>query len=260
MQAPVLPGSAPPVLDPGVCHVWWARPENATEALLELLDEQEQRRYGSYRERRDRDRFLVACGLMRLALGHQLKQQPSSVTLLRDCTTCGRPHGKPRLAPGVPRIELSASHGGDRIAVALAHGPALGVDVEPVAARLPVDELAPHVLTPEEASELERWSGTRRVEALLRYWTRKEAVVKATGKGLAIPLRSFAVTSPADPPDVVAWPSMPGRGEEVWLYDLQPGVGHVASLAVLGPPLEVVELDGAWLLEPVGDGADSGRW
>jgi 4'-phosphopantetheinyl transferase len=248
------------MLERGVCHIWWAHPGSATETLLELLDEQERQRHGFYRERRDRDRFLVACGLVRLALGHQLRQQPASIPLLRDCTTCGRPHGKPRLPPWFPRIELSVAHGGDRIAVALAHGPALGVDVEPVVPSLRVDELTPHFLAPAEAKELEGWSGTRRVEAALRYWTRKEAVVKATGKGLAIPLRSFAVTGPGDPPGLTAWPPMPGRVREVSLYDLHPGVGHVASLAVLGPPLEVLELDGARLLELVDGAAARGRW
>lgn len=191
----------------------------------------------------------VGCGLLRFALGHYLDWQPSTVPVLRTCPTCGRPHGKPRLPSTLPRIDLSVSHGGDQVAVALSHSAAVGVDVEPVPASFPVDALVPYGLSPGEAGGLEGLSETRQTAALLRYWTRKEAVVKATGKGPVVPLPSFAVTGPEDPPRIIDWSLALGFHTQMSLHDLHPGTGHLASLAVPGERVEVTELDGSSLLE-----------
>ena len=76
---------------------------------------------------------------------------------------------------------------------------------------------------------------------LLRYWTRKEALLKATGDGLAVDPATITVTPPEAPPALVAWSATPPLEADVHLFDLNPGPGHVASLAVLGPRLAVVE-------------------
>jgi 4'-phosphopantetheinyl transferase len=234
--------------DPGSCHVWWARPGDANPRLLSLLDSDERQRLQALRRQPDRDRFLTACGLMRLALSQYVHQPPSAITVLRTCPICSRPHGKPRLTSGLAPIELSVSHAGDRVAVAIAWRTPIGVDVEQIRADLPVDELISQTLTPEEAKELDDLCGTGRVVCFLTYWTRKEAVVKAIGRGLAEPLRSFSVTRPDEPPRITTWPAAPELAGRLSLHDLHPGDGHLATLAVIGDCRQVDERDGSALL------------
>ncbi|MFD0025475.1 4'-phosphopantetheinyl transferase family protein [Streptomyces sp. NPDC058382] len=64
----------------------------------------------------------------------------------------------------------------------------VGVDAEAIR-ELPVDELARNVLTPREReSVLAAPAGLLRSRAFLRCWTRKEAVLKATGVGIVTDL------------------------------------------------------------------------
>jgi len=186
---------------------------------------------------------------MRGALGRYLGQPPSTITILRTCSGCGRLHGKPRLAPRLGPIELSVSHGGDRVVVAVTWDTPVGVDVEPISADLPVDKLLPQVLTPREAEALNGLSGMGRVTGFLTYWTRKEAVVKALGEGLTMPMAGFQVTPPREPPRITAWPTAARGREPMSLHDLHPGGHHVASLAVHGDCWQVVEQDGSALLD-----------
>ncbi|HEY8201142.1 MAG TPA: 4'-phosphopantetheinyl transferase superfamily protein [Actinomycetota bacterium] len=240
--------AAPPPLIPGGCQVWWARPADAHPGLRTLLDPDERERWTALRQPADRDRFLVGCGLVRLVLAGHLGQPPGRIGISRSCRDCGKPHGKPRLTPPAPRpLEFSVSHSGDRIVVALAEGTPLGVDVEQVREGFDVDELAPEALTAEEAETLRALRGQERTLGFLAYWTRKESVVKATGRGLAIPLKAFGVSGPHEPPRLV-WAQDPVLAGQVWMHDLDPGPGHVASLAVLGRCTAVAACDGSALL------------
>ena len=56
------------------------------------------------------------------------------------------------------------------------------------------------------------------------------------------------MTPPDAPPELVAWETTPPLGAAAHLFDLSPGPGHVASLAILGPRLAVVERDGEGML------------
>jgi 4'-phosphopantetheinyl transferase len=103
-------------------------------------------------------------------------------------------------------------------------------------------------------SELER----RAIEALpleqqnlafLRYWTRKEALLKATGHGLALPLRSVSVSAHDAVPALLAWTAEPPLEGPVHLLDLAAAPDRPpAALAMLGERLDVVEHDAGPLL------------
>ena len=227
-----------------ICEVWWARPDAARPWHRELFTADELGRADAYRRPEDRDRFTVGCATSRLVLGRLLGLAPADVPLRRDCESCGRPHGRPRLPGG--GLHLSVSHSGDWVAVAVTDLGPVGVDVERHAPR--AAELADTVLAPAEAAVLARLPEAERGTALIEYWARKEAVLKATGDGLRAPLSGVVVTAPGEPPALLSYEGRPGL--VMALRELSPRPGYAAVLAVAGlaDPPQVAEHDATGLL------------
>jgi 4'-phosphopantetheinyl transferase len=240
-----------PPLDDGACQVWWARPRQVPEPLLRTaLSDTERQRADRYRREDDQLRSLSGAWLLRSALAAHLGASPDGVKLDRTCDECGEPHGRPRLV-GDAGIELSVSHSGDRVAVAISRAGPVGVDVEridmkPQAADL-ADPVSADVLSGAERVGLESIPRGGRHVAFIRIWVRKEALLKATGHGLRLPLDQVEVSGPAEPPALIRWPL--GRSpDEVTLLDLDAGPAHAAALALLtGGPVAVSELDAGLL-------------
>jgi 4'-phosphopantetheinyl transferase len=144
--------------------------------------------------------------------------------------------------------ECSVSHSADRVAVAIGRTGPLGVDVEDLDRRTGERDasLVDMVLTGAEAAELTRYGAP---DGMLTYWTRKEAVLKATGEGLRVGLRQVVVSAPDLEPAVVSSgydAALPARAQ---LRTLHPGTGYLACLAALDTPgLSVTELDADQLL------------
>ena len=126
--------------------------------------------------------------------------------------------GRPQLAPLAGRMEawpsFSISHSRGLVAVAIGPCPSIGIDVERIDARC-IDPLplAQSAFDPLEADWVAGATQPElRCERFFRLWTIKEALVKAVGRGLALPLNSFAVQ--AEPPRI-----------EICPFDLRPD-GH----------------------------------
>jgi 4'-phosphopantetheinyl transferase len=195
-----------------------------------------------YRQSGDRARFLVAWALARSVAGAMVGLPPDEVPVDRTCRRCGAGHGKPRVVAAGASIELSLSHTAGRVVVALSMERPVGVDME--ADTLLGDEVSPVLLTPHERHALEQAGGISSM-ALLRAWVRKEAVVKATGDGLLMPLNSFAVSPPTTPARLVEWPPDPTLPGRLTLRDLSCGQGYVAALAMIGDLGDIWEHDGS---------------
>jgi 4'-phosphopantetheinyl transferase len=212
------------------CEVWWATRADVRPEHVDLLNEVERRRRDRYLRDEDRDRFTLGVVVTRMALAPLLGVPPERVPLSRACRDCGEPHGPPVLSgSGADGPYLSVSHSGDRVAVALAAAGPVGVDVEAVR---PLDEgIQRHVLAPAESLD----GGE-----LLSYWTRKEAIVKATGDGLRVPMTSITVSAPGEPPRLLAWPDRADLVGRFTLRPLDPGPGYFACLALIDQPTVTV--------------------
>ncbi len=191
---------------------------------LSVLNAEERRRAGAFVHGRDRIRYGVAHTALRRVLGACVGLAPEAIVLGRDtCPCCGGPHGRPVLTDPPFPVHFSLSHGGDVVMIGVA-SEAIGVDVEPVALRRAVGDLAA-ALHPAEQAELAALPAEDRPAGFTRVWTRKEAYLKGIGTGLGRDLAAdyLGTTERAAPPagwTVVDVPTLPG---------------HAAACAVQGP-------------------------
>ncbi|HWG80304.1 MAG TPA: 4'-phosphopantetheinyl transferase superfamily protein [Stellaceae bacterium] len=249
MSSAMAASAVVPPLRAGECQVWWARPAAGRRSLLALLDAGERGRCARFHRDADRARYLAAHALARLVLAGHLGIPAPALSFRATCRQCGASdHGKPRLRIAGAGLEFSLSHSGARVVLAVARDAPVGVDVERLNAERDFAALVPAVLSAAEQPAVAALPAAERAGAVLRYWTRKEALLKATGDGLGVAPAALTVTPPDVPPALVAWEAAPPLDAAAHLFDLSPGPGHVASLAVLGPRLAVVERDGDPLL------------
>ena len=205
-----------------VCDVHWAWLAALRPHHLRLLDGAERDRRAAYLHDRDRDRFALGAALLRIVVGTRTDVAPDRVRIDRTCSSCGEPHGRPRIAD--EPVEVSVSHSGDVAAIAVTDGGPVGIDVEAVR------QLQYRSLLDEVCAGTERgW--VRSVRDFFVYWTRKESVLKAVGVGLDVPMSGLVVTPPNEPPRLLAYRE--GAPISARMADVAPSAGYSGAVTVL---------------------------
>ena len=202
------------------CAVHWMSTREVSADDLEMLSAAELHRMSRLRRRADRTRFACASILARRVVAMGTGLDPHTIVIDRRCASCGAEHGKPT-TPGLG-LFVSIAHAGDVVGVAVAQGGDVGLDVEPITDG-DLLGLSRDILGAGETA--------RSSTDVLRYWTRKEALVKATGDGIVVGLTGVVVTSPGDPPEMLAYPGR--QGLRARMADLRCRAGYVASIAML---------------------------
>ncbi len=217
-----------PQLEPGHVHVWRAclSPAPLGAAGEEWLSREERDRARRFLRGADRDRFLRSRQVLRHLLGGYLARPPAEIEIYAG------PLGKPSLANGGPGdLRFNLSHSGDMALYAFRLGAEVGIDLER-AGRVRLGDLASAgFLSPGEKRDLAQLEGRSRQAALLRCWTRKEAVIKAIGEGMAAPLMEIEVSVTPEAPILRRWPGGGVAACEWALLDLDAGPGYAACLA-----------------------------
>lgn len=145
----------------------------------QLLSPDEQARAERFHFERDARRFTVARGTLRLLLGERLNIPPQDIQFIYT------DKGKPQLRHNTD-ITFNTSHSHERALHAFARARDVGVDIEYQERKVDYEALAERYFTKNELAWLRTMSALERKPAFLSCWTRKEALAKATGAGLAM--------------------------------------------------------------------------
>jgi 4'-phosphopantetheinyl transferase len=185
-------------LAPTDVHAWYARIEELLSAHprdeLEAVLTDDERARCERGIARVRDERLVSRALLRHGLSWYTDRSPASWRFEENA------YGRPELHDATaPTFNLSHSRG--VVAAVFSWRREVGIDVEDTHRRADGEGID-HFLAPRERAALRPLSGDTRRETFFRYWTLKEAYMKARGVGLSLGLDSFTVDLSVDPPTI----------------------------------------------------------
>jgi 4'-phosphopantetheinyl transferase len=169
-------------------HVWTcdlARSAADIAALACMLSEPELARAARFGLPELRERYIVGRATLRTILGKTLGIEPARVAIVRGN------RGRPMIEGG--KIDFNVSHTRGMAIFGVVRDGRIGVDIEHRDRALNVEGVARKFMSVAEQAMLGRLDGDARRHALLRLWTCKEAMSKATGDALAAPFRRLDV-------------------------------------------------------------------
>jgi len=207
---------------------------------LALLSSDEQERAARFVRARDRRRFARCRAAVREILGSLLGQPPARVRFRAGG------QGKPELDPagfsggspggqaedGRPAIRFNISHSAELALVAVCRGRELGVDLERVRPIVEADRIVASYFSPREQSDFAAIGDEHKELAFLRGWTRKEAILKGLGIGLAGLAAHYETGFSLTALTRGFTPAAPRPSVDKWqIWEAAPRAGFVAALA-----------------------------
>lgn len=174
-------------------------------------------------------RFVHPIDSVRHLMGRALVRRTLSATVQAPvsadfpCTQWGKPYWPHE------EIDFSITHSGNMVWAAFCKKGTVGIDVEEIRMTPDIPKLAAQ-LHPRECAVIQEQSTTKRTTTFYRCWVRKEAVLKACGKGLSKALDGFCVHTDAretqwlesiDTPPLETW----------YTYDISMPDNYLCSVA-----------------------------
>lgn len=205
-----------------------------------MLSAGERERAARFHAEPHRQRFIAAHGLMRQVLSSLLGMAPVDLQFAQG------EHGKPRLAGAAADsgLAFNLSHSGSWALLGWSWQADIGVDIE--LWRKVSDEaaLVRRFFSKVENEVYEALPDTVRQCGFFECWTRKEAYIKAVGRGLGLPLDSFDVSFGDGLPARLLRPSAVANDARAWslaALDMPPGAS--AAVVLEGETCHILPAD-----------------
>jgi 4'-phosphopantetheinyl transferase len=215
-------------------HIWRADldlPIIGFQKLYQTLSVDERVRAKRFHFEKDRRRFIVGRGILRMVLSCYLSVEPYQLQF------CYGKNGKPALADtfGKGSILFNMSDSEGLALYAFARDHEIGVDIEHIRYIPEMDQIAEQYFSARENAVFRSLPESKKREAFFSFWTRKEAFMKAKGEGLGLGLNQVEVSlTPGEQATLLSVNSNPQEASRWSLQDLDPGPGFTAALAVQG--------------------------
>lgn len=187
-----------------------------------ILDAAEQAHAGKLKNDLLHNRYVETHGRLRIVLAQTLNESPEKITINKA------EHGKPYL-PDRPELAFNLSHSADMLVIAVGWNCQLGVDIESCKPRASLAGLVDKCFAEEEIAYWQKLPEAQKMPEFYRFWTRKEAFVKATGRGIGLGLNR-CVINPENQAEFLRVPAGCGQASTWHIQDVALGQGTRSAL------------------------------
>lgn len=226
-------------LDVAYIDVWHSRidlPEAEIENYVLSLSAQERERAEKFTFPDKYEEYVVTRGLLKKALAHVLRQAPSEFHF--DYTSSKKPYLPRKYNDQLISFNVSHSHGQALVAISVDRN--IGIDIEKIRTDVEYEKLALRFFSMAEHKALMLCPPAERAAAFFATWTRKEAFVKAVGKGIAFGLSEFDVNiSPKEAPVMLATRWNPGDVSKWSMANIETEKNYLATLVADGGDFQI---------------------
>lgn len=219
------------IIHDNTVHIWRLYLPDFTQDisnLAKLLSRDELHRAERFHFPIHQERFIITRGILRKTLSLYTNQAPDALIFHYG------EHGKPFLTNNNSDLKFNVSHSHDRAVFAFTVHKEIGIDIEKKALSFK-DSVAKRFFSPAEYQELMRLSEAEKIISFYKIWSRKEALIKALGKGLYTPLDSFTVSSQKDTQTVTC------NAEHYLVKHLAMDADFQTAFATIEPVTDVIE-------------------
>jgi 4'-phosphopantetheinyl transferase len=237
-----IPVDVLPALEDDEVQLWQIQlsgTSGLSERYSALLSPSEQAHASRFRHGQAREHFIVGRACLKILLGNALAVDSRSIEIETG------PNGKPEIRLlNRGNIFFNVAHSKNTILIALSRQGLVGVDVEYLDRLTDMMDVARSNFTEGEIASLAAIAEPEaRKRAFYRYWTRKEAVAKADGRGLLLSLSSFDVSHDSTSLHPVRVSESPdGEGKLYFVSDLDLGDEAAGAIALESPGCKVIRL------------------
>jgi 4'-phosphopantetheinyl transferase len=216
-------------IDRGEVHVWQIDTFAAAAELArfqDYLSSDELRRAANFLFQSDQVRFTVTRGILRYLLANYSNVSPQAIEFEYNN------FGKPELGRSTEaHLQFNVAHSAELAMLAISLGTPVGIDIEQIVCR-DVSRLAKHLFAKEDHARFVSLPYKDQLTAFFCAWTRKEAVIKGIGRGLAIPLTSFDVCFIPGSAPALTTVRFDDLATTWSLFEIEADPGYAAALAV----------------------------
>lgn len=215
-------------------HVWRVLLEVIeiqTENLTCFLSTDELARAERFHFEKDRNRYISSRGILRKILSAYQGERPEQLHF--EYTY----YGKPVLVvePKHNALNFNLSHTDGMVLYAITCGRNVGIDIERIRNDLSFKQVAHGFFSQEEIRALEKIKEDQQKELFFQFWTRKEAMAKASGEGISFPMEQLDVSIQSGGAWSPVQISSDKKQAQNWFgKDLFPCPGYAASIVVEG--------------------------
>lgn len=226
-------------------HIWRGSTRISADfarRLGELLSDAERAKAARFTHQADRNRYIASHAMLRLVLSAYVGAPAFKLDFQTDR------YGKPRLQQATRQgLSFSLSHSGELALLALALRQPVGIDIEAIRCDFELSTLVDRVLAETECELLKQTPLNIQRALFFRAWVRKEAVLKASGRGLTCDPRRITVlrSKSLNGPQSTKVDTGP-NGEQWNVRDVTSCSGYAAAVAATARNWELRAFEHQW--------------